>query len=455
MKLIVAFLLATFQILQGDNNGKRPATKTASDQIPFIIWWTPLVDGSYDSNRICETNFCRFTTKRTRIEDSKAILFYGSNIKNDDFPLPRQAHQIWGLIHEESPRNVPFMPYGEWLQHFNITSTFSRYSTMPLTTYYLTDAVNLTSPTYVIPIGEKSRHKEQALILFMQSDCDTMSGRDDYVKELMNYIKVDSYGTCLKNRNLPHSLQKIQYDYLNNLYAPELLKFMARYKFIISYENGVCYDYITEKFWRPLIAGSIPIYFGSPSIKDWSPNEKSFIDIRDFKSPESLAIYLKYLDSNDSAYNSYLNHKYNMLEPISNKRLLNAINSRKTAIYNGDIFQSFECAVCNYIHENKQSDHHMASEKHYQCPHEPVYPSMYAKVSNFDDWYSIMSVGKCKARILDKLIRQNKNFTNEEFINKLNKNLSQACNLPYLGHLIKWFKEFNFSLENVSHKMCT
>lgn len=79
------------------------------------------------------------------------------------------------------------------------------------------------------------------------------------------------YGTLTNGRIFEYlisfSLHKLQHDYLNNLYAPELLKFMARYKFIIAYENGVCHDYITEKFWRPLIAGSIPIYFGSPSIR--------------------------------------------------------------------------------------------------------------------------------------------------------------------------------------------
>uniref|UniRef100_A0A1I8QBQ6 Fucosyltransferase n=1 Tax=Stomoxys calcitrans TaxID=35570 RepID=A0A1I8QBQ6_STOCA len=423
--IIIAFLLATCQILQGENGKQRWTTKAAQNHIPLIIWWTPLLDGGYDSKRMCETNFCKFTTKRDQLNEAKAILFYGSNVKIGDFPLPRQPHHIWALIHEESPRNVPFMPYMEWLQHFNFTSTFSRHSNMPLTTYYLTDVDNLTSPTYVIPIGEKSRHKDEALVLFMQSDCDTMSGRDDYVKELMNYIKVDSYGTCLKNRKLPPSLQKIQHDYLNNLYSPELLKFMARYKFIMSYENGVCEDYITEKFWRPLIAGAIPIYFGSPSIKDWSPNEKSFINVRDFKSPESLAIYLKELDSHDKAYNSYLNHKYNMLQPISNKRLLDELNSRKAAMYNGDIFQSFECAVCSYVHEQtKQAKRQMASELHYQCSHEPVYPSMYAKVSNYEDWYSIMSVGKCKAIILDNLFKRNKNFSDAEFMKMLNKDLS-------------------------------
>lgn len=45
------------------------------------------------------------------------------------------------------------------------------------------------------------------------------------------------------------------------------MSFLGRYKFMIAIENGVCEDYITEKFWRPLMLGVIPIYFGSPSIR--------------------------------------------------------------------------------------------------------------------------------------------------------------------------------------------
>lgn len=59
----------------------------------------------------------------------------------------------------------------------------------------------------------------------------------------------------------------LQHDYLNNLYSDELMRFLSPYKFMIAIENGVCEDYITEKYWRPLIAGIIPIYFGSPSIR--------------------------------------------------------------------------------------------------------------------------------------------------------------------------------------------
>jgi hypothetical protein len=42
---------------------------------------------------------------------------------------------------------------------------------------------------------------------------------------------------------------------------------VARYKFTLSFENAVCNDYITEKLWRPLTVGSVPIYMGSPSVR--------------------------------------------------------------------------------------------------------------------------------------------------------------------------------------------
>lgn len=55
-------------------------------------------------------------------------------------------------------------------------------------------------------------------------------------------------------------------DYLNTLDTDEFYKFIARYKFVIAYENSVCNDYITEKLWRPLSLGVVPIYFGAPNV---------------------------------------------------------------------------------------------------------------------------------------------------------------------------------------------
>jgi alpha-1,3-fucosyltransferase 10 len=47
----------------------------------------------------------------------------------------------------------------------------------------------------------------------------------------------------------------------------DFFQLMAKYKFTIAFENAIGDDYITEKLWRPLILGSVPIYMGSPSFE--------------------------------------------------------------------------------------------------------------------------------------------------------------------------------------------
>lgn len=47
----------------------------------------------------------------------------------------------------------------------------------------------------------------------------------------------------------------------------DFYKLVAKYKFSLALENAVCSDYITEKLWRPLMVGSVPIVYGSPCIR--------------------------------------------------------------------------------------------------------------------------------------------------------------------------------------------
>ncbi|XP_017071729.2 alpha-(1,3)-fucosyltransferase B isoform X2 [Drosophila eugracilis] len=231
-----------------------------------LLWWSRDMTWTHDVERKCGINTCRITNKRSRLPQARGVLFYGSNMKTGDFPVPRGNRHAWALLHEESPRNVPFASNDKFLRHFHFTSTFSRFSTLPLTTQYLPSGQALTSKDYYVSFAGKSKfaYRPSPSVVFLQSDCDTMTGREDYVKELMKLINIDSFGSCLRNKDLPESLQK---DYLNNLYSPELLRFLSDYKFMIAIENAACPDYITEKFWRPLIMGVIPIYFGSPTIK--------------------------------------------------------------------------------------------------------------------------------------------------------------------------------------------
>lgn len=56
-------------------------------------------------------------------------------------------------------------------------------------------------------------------------------------------------------------------DPLENMLHEDFFRLIAKYKFAIAIENALCDDYVTEKFWRPLHVGTIPIVLGSPKIK--------------------------------------------------------------------------------------------------------------------------------------------------------------------------------------------
>ena len=124
------------------------------------------------------------------------------------------------------------------------------------------------------------------------------------MSELSKFIQIDSYGLCLHNKNLPSNLAGP-----SKMRDPEFLQILAGYKFVLAIENAVCPDYITEKLWKVLQVGSVPVYFGAPNIREWLPNELSAILVEDFTSAKDLAQYLKDLDQNQDEYLNYLRHK--------------------------------------------------------------------------------------------------------------------------------------------------
>jgi alpha-1,3-fucosyltransferase len=83
----------------------------------------------------------------------------------------------------------------------------------------------------------------------------------------------------------------------------------SKYKFYISFENSVCEDYITEKFFKVLNYNLIPIVLGGANYSKFAPS-KSYIDVRDFRLIGQLAEYLKYLDKNETAYAEYFEWKH-------------------------------------------------------------------------------------------------------------------------------------------------
>lgn len=316
---------------------------------PIVVWWTPFT-GYPRVVWDCSRGSCLFTHSRTEFDNplTEAFMFYGTDIKWEDLPVPRKQRHLWGLIHEESVKNNWILGQPDGIQLFNVTSTFSRHSDYTVVLQFLNKLEDLTKPPKFSTAEKNAKRSSLAPLMYLHSDCDPPSDRDTYMKELMKYMRVDSYGKCLHNKDLPeHLVNPLTFD------SNDLHRIQAEYKFSISFENALCHDYITEKFWRPLVIGSVPVVRGSPTIRDWAP-QNSIIVAEDFASPKQLAEYLLFLDQNDTEYEKFLKFK---TEGIKNERLINTIKSRPYSINEMEgknAIEGFECHVCNVIWDRKK-----------------------------------------------------------------------------------------------------
>jgi len=108
------------------------------------------------------------------------------------------------------------------------------------------------------------------------------------------------------------------------------VKILKPYKFYLSFENSLCMNYITEKFFYTFASneGPLPIALGGYQTSEYSRYDKILVSIRlhfiltklflwrfapphsylhvsDFHSVKDLASELEKLSLNEEAYNEY------------------------------------------------------------------------------------------------------------------------------------------------------
>lgn len=333
---------------------------------PTIIYWTENID--WTPVTLCKPKCdIHFGNVMLPPNTEGAYLFAGNRIVFYELPLPRNPKKvIWALSHDETPKNVIELSHEKALNLFNYSSTFSRYSDVPFPLQRIISLENLTSTRYFVETRIKNLLLSQlSPILYLQSNCDTPNDRDKYIKYFKIFQRIDSYGRCLKNRALPFGLRGSDEDYLHDLEEEKFLKFVAQYKFVIAIESGVCDDYVTEKFWRAIHVGVVPIYFGSPSVKDWLPNEKSAIIINDFASPNLLSQHIDLLMHDDELYEEYLEHKTK--GKISNRMLIKELQARPYQTDATKRHHKFVCFLCKKLYE-KDKAVNVVTSSHYNCP---------------------------------------------------------------------------------------
>ena len=172
-------------------------------------------------------------------------------------------------------------------------------------------------------------------IAWIVSHCHTTSDREGYVQELQKYISVDIFGNCGSHKcahwNCLESLSK-------------------NYMFYLSFENSLCTDYVTEKFFTPLTHNIVPVVLGGANYSQYAP-PNSYINARDFSSPKALADYLKYLQSNTSAYKEYFEWK-KYFEVFELQKLRNTFETfhRNLSLYQDRAM----CQLCEALNEETQ-----------------------------------------------------------------------------------------------------
>ncbi|ESP01435.1 hypothetical protein LOTGIDRAFT_111725 [Lottia gigantea] len=392
---------------------------------PIILWWTPFT-GEKGKYKTCGDQECFFTINRKfrNHPHIKVFMFYGSDFSLDDLPLPRQSHHEWGLFHEESPKNNFLYSHHNMMALFNHTCTFRRESDYPITTQHLVSQKWLESTKHLVSADKKHgfRHK-LAPVVFTHSDCDTPSDRDTFVSSLMKHIKVDSYGSCLHNKDLPEHIQ----DPIKGMNHGDFLDLVSKYKFSLAIENGVCTDYVTEKLWRPLSVGSVPIVYGSPTVQELLPSNHSAIIINDYKTVEELAKYLTFLDNNNEEYEKYLDWKKTgvtnqILKQILAERDWKIDDNQNWSDKDINFVDGFECFVCKRVHENinlqkqgKQPKQHQANKNHYGCP-KPKRFNESPELTADMDWQAEYELYGRMAKHLRYFIENNKTFTKDTLL---------------------------------------
>ncbi len=241
------------------------------------------------------------------LKDFDAVLFNVHELWLSSLPpqwYRKPPYQRFVFFTQESPQSMTALEPEKFDNFFNWTMTYRLDSDVQLLYGRLHSISNKTIIHEHINQSEKLKHKRSKKtkkIAWMVSHCNTASKREEYVRQLQEYIPVDIYGGCGTfkcARNDTHWLS-----------SPECYVQLAKeYKFYLSFENSLCYDYVTEKFFSVLQHDLLPVVLGAADYSLIAP-PYSYIDVAQFSSPADLAAYLLKLDSDDELYERYFDWK--------------------------------------------------------------------------------------------------------------------------------------------------
>lgn len=254
-------------------------------------------------------NIC-ITTDKSYFQQADFVVFHIPDLRRviGKDELEKQKGQIWIAWCLECEVNYPWIDNPEFRALFDLWMGYHEKDDIIYSycKHFSEDDIN-HSLTIIPP-----RNK----ICMFISSCFNRSHRKEYICELMKHTEIDSYGKLFNNKMLPDDVGE-----------QTLLNVIKEYKFVIAFENAIAEDYVTEKFYNPLLAGTVPVYFGAPNIYDFAPGENCFVDAKSFDTPKRLADFLNQCYGDDDLYQSFFEwEKKPLLQSYINKANREKVN---------------------------------------------------------------------------------------------------------------------------------
>ncbi|XP_067939959.1 glycoprotein 3-alpha-L-fucosyltransferase A-like [Watersipora subatra] len=245
----------------------------------------------------CEYSNCDLVYSPDNVSyalQADALAFFPNTQQSSiEFPDAVRQRQLWFVFSKESPA-YPSNRFKKIINSFNGSMTYSRDSVPAQLPYgYLKRTTSNLSADINYAYG-----KTKGAYAYVSHCSSKQYDRLHLMQQLKAYINVDIFGNCTNNKPCPKRID------------PKCeAKAHSQYRFYLAFENSLCKEYITEKFWKTLRNEGyfIPIALGGLSVQEYNDvaPPDSFIHVYNFSSVETLGKYLQYLMTDDAAFNRY------------------------------------------------------------------------------------------------------------------------------------------------------